>query len=122
MRSGGGGLVGGSQGDAPGTFLQLPRKQLGRHGGLAMGRQLHAIFTHEAAHPREVVRKTFLIEHSGRQAEVLGQQVPAHLARIFRGQRRVHPAQRLVQRIDDPGLVFPLILCLTHAVIAPQKF
>ncbi|MCY1248209.1 hypothetical protein D9M72_616130 [compost metagenome] len=111
-----GGLVRGCQRDAPRAGAELARKQLGRHGGLAMRCKLHAVLAHEAAHPFQVVRKPVFIEHRGRQAQLFLQQAPAGAGGV-RCQRGFQAPQRLVERIDHASL----ILYFTHACHHPEK-
>ncbi len=77
VRMGGGGLLRGGQRDTPGAGLELPGEQLGRHRGLAVRCELHAVFVHEPAHPGEVMGQPAFVQHGGRQAQLLFQQPPA---------------------------------------------
>ena len=67
------------QRDTPGAAVDLALEQGRAHGGLAVRRQLDAVGFHEALHPLQVVAHAGFVQHGGRQADVLGQQIPAQV-------------------------------------------
>ena len=105
-------LLGGCQGDAPGARIDLLAEQAGRHGRLAVGRELGAVGVHKALHPGQVVRQARLREHGGRQAQILAQQIPALRCGVLRRAGRRQRTQALVERADHVG--HACCACFTH--------
>ena len=71
---------------------ELLREQLGRHGGLAVRRQRHALAAREVLHPRDVVRQRRAADDGQRIRQVVGQHIPALLCRCRRRGRARPPA------------------------------
>ena len=90
-------------GDPPRTGVHLPAEQLGRHRGLAVRRELHAVLLHEVAHPGDVVRESLLVEHRGGERDLLVEQVPPDAERLLRLEGRRDRAHALVQRAQSEG-------------------
>ena len=70
-------LLQGGDGDRPGAVLDLPAKELGRHGRLAMGCDGELVGFDEGAHPAAVVLQGRAAEHRQGKGQIAPQQVPA---------------------------------------------
>ncbi len=73
-------LVHGGKRQAPGAGVELARKELRRHRGLAVRRQVYAPLPRLRLHPGQVVCQCLAFEQRQRQRQVAGQHVPAGLA------------------------------------------
>jgi len=85
-------LADGGHGDAPGAAGQLTGGQLGRHGRLAVRRQLHPGTGAVGGHRRQVARQRRLAQREHRVAEPgrgKGRRRPGQA----RGSRAVHPGR-----------------------------
>ena len=108
-------LGSGGQGDAPGAVFQLPVEQRRAHGGLAMGRQLHAIGLDEPAHPGQVVFDAALAQHGDRQADVVGEDVPAVCLHVLHQGSVRGVAEALAVGVEQSSLKF----VFSHQVFLP---
>ena len=94
-------LVDGREGQAPGAAGQLLREQLGRHGGLAVRRQAHALALGIVLHPGDVVRQRRAADHGQRIAPGRRPAVPALLADVGGAARRGLERIALAAVVED---------------------